>query len=336
MFESIEMLCKIVFPVINKAVIPAIRQSKRGELVAVASRTLESAQNYAHKWEIPQAFGSYQEMLNSGEVDAIYIGLPNHLHAEWSIKAMQAGVHVLCEKPFAITLMEVDAMIATSNETGMVLAEAFMYRHHPQTKIVGDLISEGKIGEVTVVRGVFNFSMHPEGRNKAKPNVRLVPEWGGGCLWDVGVYPLSYAQYIFGGPPEWVFGSQWISDFGIDETFCGQMGYIGGGVAQISAAFRSPFHTHIEFIGTAGRMVLNRPFVGLETGRNLTFYDADGKAEEIPVPQEYLYLGEVEDMHAAILDGAPNYLTLTETRNHIKTVLALYESAKSGKLIHLQ
>jgi predicted dehydrogenase len=318
---------------INRALIPAIRQSKRGKLAAVASRNLEKAQTYAQEWEIPLAFGSYQEMLESDEVDAIYIGLPNHLHAEWSIKAMQAGVNVLCEKPFAITLMELNAMIAASNETGKVLAEAFMYRHHPQTKIVGNLVREGKVGEITVVRGVFNYAMSDERRQA--PDVRLVPEWGGGCLWDVGVYPLSYTQFIMGEPPEWVFGTQWIGESGVDETFCGQMGYSGGRIAQISATFRSPYHTQIEIIGTEGRLVLNRPFTGLETGRRLTFFDNDGKTEEIPVPQKYLYLGEVEDMHAAILDGTPNYLALTETRNHVKTVLALYESAKTGKVVNL-
>jgi len=320
---------------INQALIPAIRQSKRGELAAVASRSLESAQTYALKWEIPQAFGSYQEMLDSGKVDAIYIGLPNHLHGEWSIKAMKAGVHVLCEKPFAITLMEVDAMIAASKETGCVLAEAFMYRHHPQTQIAGDFIQSERLGEISVVRGIFNFSMNPAGRQKESLNVRLVPEWGGGCLWDVGVYPLSFAQFVMGGPPEWVFGSQWISKHGIDETFCGQMGFAGGRLAQISSAFRSPFHQHIEIIGEKGRLELTRPFNQLEQGRRLTFFDIAGKAEEIPVPQEYLYLGEVEDMHGAILDGTPSYLTLAETRNHVKTVLALYESARTGKVVNL-
>jgi len=318
---------------INQAVIPAIRQSQRGELAAIASRSLEKAQAYAKEWEIPQAFGNYQEMLDSGAVDAVYIGLPNHLHAEWSIQAMKAGVNVLCEKPFAITLMEVDAMIATSKETDIRLAEAFMYRHHPQTKTVGELLKSGRIGEITVVQGVFNFAMSDERRQA--PDVRLVPEWGGGCLWDVGVYPLSYAQYIFGGAPEWVFGSQQIGKSGVDENFSGQMGYPGGGVAQISAAFRSPFHTRVEIIGTKGQLVLNRPFTALETGRSLTVFDETGKAEEIPVTQEYLYQGEVEDMQAAILDGAPNYLTLAETRNHVKTVLALYESAKNGKVIQL-
>jgi predicted dehydrogenase len=227
-------------------------------------------------------------------------------------------------------------MIAVQQETGMVLAEAFMYRYHPQTKIVGDFVKSGRLGEITVFRGIFNFNMNPKGRDKIDPNVRLVPDWGGGCLWDVGVYPLSFAQYIFGGPPEWVHGSQWIGEFGVDETFCGQMGYAGGGLAQISAAFRSPYHTHVEIIGTNGRLELTRPFTGLdENERRLTFFNPDGKAQEIPIIDEYLYLGEIQNMHAAILDNKPNYLTLAETRNHVKTVLALYESAENGKTVNL-
>jgi xylose dehydrogenase (NAD/NADP) len=321
---------------INKRLIPAIRASRRGELVGVASRTLAKAQAYAKKWGIPQAFGGYQEMLTSGQVDAVYIGLPNHLHAEWSIKAMQAGVHVLCEKPFAITLEEVDAMNATSNETDTVLAEAFMYRHHPQTKITGDWVQSGKLGQICVVVGAFNFNMSKSERQPDNLNVRLVPEWGGGCLWDVGVYPLSFAQYIFGGPPEWVYGSQWISPHGVDETFCGQMSYPGGGIAQISASFRSPLHTHIEIIGTDGRLNLSHPFVGLESkDRKMIFTPTKGRLKEIRVPKKELYLGEVEDMHAAILDSQPNYLGLDETRNHIKTVLALYESAKTGSVVQI-
>ncbi len=144
---------------INHRLIPAIRASKRGELVAVASRSLPAAEKYAAKWNIPLAFGSYQEMLDSGKIDVVYISLPNHLHAEWSIRALQAGVHVLCEKPFAITLEQVDQMIETSRQTGRVLAEAFMYRHHPQTKIVGEWVHSGRLGEISLVSGVFNFKI---------------------------------------------------------------------------------------------------------------------------------------------------------------------------------
>jgi predicted dehydrogenase len=315
---------------INRRLIPAIRASKRGKLTAVCSRTQASADRYAAEWGIPKAFGSYQEMLDSDAVDVVYNSLPNHLHAEWSIKAMEAGKHVLCEKPFAISLDEVDQMMATAEKTNAILAEAFMYRHHPQTKIIGDWVQSGRLGDVYLVRAAFSFSMG------SRDNVRLVPEWGGGCLWDVGIYPLSISQFIMGGPPERVSGSQWLGESGVDEHFAGQLVYSGDRVAQISGSFAAPFHVWTEIYGTKGRLVATRPFVGLEDKeRRLTFYPADGKPQKIKVPKKELYLGEVEDMHAAILDGQPNYLTLAETRNHVRTALALYESAEKQAVVSL-
>lgn len=315
---------------INRRLIPPIRESARGELVAVASRSQASAQAYADEWDIPQAFGSYEAMLASDAVDAVYISLPNHLHAEWAIKAMQQGKHVLCEKPFALTLAEVDEMIAVSKQTGCILTEAFMYRHHPQTKIVGEMVQNGRLGRITVVRGVFNFAFD------TRENIRLVPEWGGGGLWDVGVYPISMAQYIMGGPPQQVFGSQWIGESGVDEVFSGQMTYAEGKMAQISCSFCTPLLTFVEILGTEGRLTMNRPFTGHNDGdRQLMFYPKNGEPEEIAVPEKELYLGEVEDMHAAILDGRSPYLTLAETRNHVKTVLALYKSAQTNQIVTL-
>jgi predicted dehydrogenase len=314
---------------INRRLITPILASPRGELVAVASRDLAIAKAYATQWNIPLAFGSYQEMLDSGKVDAVYISLPNHLHAEWTIRSLQAGVHVLCEKPFALTLDEVDRMIAASNESGCALAEAFMYRHHPQTKIVGEWVRSGRLGEITQVWGVFNFQI------EARDDVRMIPEYGGGCLWDVGVYPMSFTQYVYGGPPEEVFGMQWVGDTGVDETFVGQMRYPGGGLAQIASSFRNPFNIQMEIIGSEGRLSLNRPFTAVDDNRHLFFYPVEGDVQEIRVPEQELYIGEVEDMHAAILDGAPPYLTLRETRDHVRTVLALYESAHSSQTVRL-
>ena len=317
---------------INRRLIPAIRASQRGELAAVASRSQESADAYAARWEIPQAFGDYQVMLDSGQVDAVYISLPNHLHAEWTVKALHSGVHVLCEKPFALTLDQVDAMIAAANETGRVLAEAFMYRHHPQTKTAGDWVRSGRLGDVTLVRGVFNIRM------SSRENIRLMPDMGGGCLWDVGIYPLSFAQYILGGPPERVAGQQWVGDSGVDEVFAGQMVYPGGRMAQITGSFRTPYYTSAEIIGTEGRLILDSPFlIGVDgTSHSMVFHPADGTAGEVTVPRTDLYLGEVDDMHAAILDGAPNYLSLDETRNHVRTALALYRSAETGQTVAVQ
>jgi xylose dehydrogenase (NAD/NADP) len=278
----------------------------------------------------PQAFGSYRAMLDSDAVDAVYISLPNHMHAEWTVRALHSGKHVLCEKPFGLTLTEVDRMIAAAQETGMVLAEAFMYRHHPQTKRVGDMVRSGRLGEIRLVRAVFNFAIQD------RDNIRLAPEKGGGSLWDVGIYPVSFAQYIMGGPPSWVVGDQWQGDTGVDELFSGQMHYGDGRMAQINSSLCTPFYTAAEVLGSAGRLTLSRPFVGAhESSSQIMFYPADGPAEEIPGSSEYLYLGEIDDMHAAILDGAANYLTLAETRNHVRTALALYESARTGQVVTL-
>ena len=316
---------------INRRLIPAILASKCGELVAAASRTQKNADAYTQKWEIPTAFGSYQEMLDSGAIDAVYISLPNHLHPEWTIKALNAGVHVLCEKPFALTVSEVDQMIDAARKNDRVLAEAFMYRHHPQTKIAGEWVRSGRLGEITLIQSVFNFHIE-----KRANNIRLNPIVGGGSLWDVGVYPLSFAQYIAGGTPFWVSGCQWVGETGVDETFVGQMGFSSGCLAQISSSLRTPFYTYASFIGTQGRLELTKPFVGLDNNRQMVFYSKDGESEEIPVPEKNLYLGEAQDMHAAILDGAPTYLSLEETRNHIRTTTALYESAKIGQVVQLE
>lgn len=314
---------------INRRVIPAMRMSPRGELVAVASRDLDKARRYAQEWEIPQAFGSYEAMLTSGIIDAVYISLPNHMHAEWTIKALDAGVHVLCEKPFAQTVAEVDEMVAGSQRAQRVLAEAFMYRHHPQTKLLGELVQRGEIGDLISVRGVFTFKVaHPD-------NIRLNPDLGGGSLWDVGVYPLSLAQYIMGSTPDWVSASQQIGPSGVDESFIGLLHYPNGATAQIMSSLQSPYFTQAEVIGTQGRLVLERPFTGQDENTVIHHHTQDGELREIPVPDEYLYLGEIEDMHAAILDGAPTYLSLEETRNHVRTVVALYQAARQGVIVQL-
>jgi predicted dehydrogenase len=323
---------------INQALIPPIRDSKRSELIAVASRTDQNAQDYADKWKIPLSFGSYQEMLDSGEIDAVYIGLPNHMHAEWTIKALDAGVNVLCEKPFAITLKQVDAVIEARERSSAAVAEAFMYRHHPQTRIVKEWIKHGKLGEITLVRGAFDFLMGEKGRTPGSYNVRMIPEFGGGCLWDVGIYPLSYTQFLLEGPPDWVFGSQQLGPTGIDEIFTGQMGYrtdSGEVLAQISSSFNTPFHTFMEIVGTKGRLHITQPFTNLDRNPEVIFTNHKNRSRKVRVPQKSLYLGEVEDMEKAALDGEDPLISLEETRNHIRTALALYKSARSGKIINI-
>jgi xylose dehydrogenase (NAD/NADP) len=314
---------------INKRLIPAIRASQRGELIAVASRDKARAKAYATQWEIPHAFGNYSSMLESDLIDAVYISLPNHLHAEWTVNSLEAGKHVLCEKPFAPTLEEVDQMISTSQATGLVLAEAFMYRHHPQTKLVGDWVKTGRLGEISLVRGIFNFTI------QNRENIRLDSSMGGGSLWDIGVYPVSMAQYVMGGLPEKVFGDQWIGDTGVDETFTGQLQYSRNRLAQISSSLRTPFYTFVEIHGTEGTLTLNRPFVQMDENRQLLFHPTNSEPEVLSVQEKELYLGQIEDMNAAILDGSPPYLTLEETRNHVRTVTALYKSAQKQEVVAL-
>jgi xylose dehydrogenase (NAD/NADP) len=315
---------------INRRLISAIRASKLGVVAAVASRDEETANNYATQWQIPHPFGSYEAMIESDTIDSVYISLPNHLHAKWSIRAMQAGKHVLCEKPLALSTTEAEQMIAASKECGKVLAEAIMYRHHSQTKIAGEWAHEGKLGDIVFVRGVFNYAL------KNHHNIRLVPAYGGGSLWDVGVYPVSFAQFIMRGLPKQVSGCQCIGESIVDESFAGLMCYAGDRIAQIAASFRSPFYTYCEIIGTEGRLTLNRPFVSLDEHRKMIFHPKEGEPTEITIPEKELYLGEVEDMHTAILEDVPNYVTLEESLNHIRTVEALYQSAREREMVNLE
>lgn len=324
---------------INKKIIPAIRDSSRGSLVAVASRSADRARAYASSWSIPRWFGSYEDMLTSGEIDAVYLSLPNHLHAEWTIRALEGGVHVLCEKPLALSLEQVDAMTAASRRTGKFLAEAFMYRHHPQTQRIGEWIQEGKLGDLVKLRGVFDFYLGEKQRQPDNLNIRLRPEFGGGSLWDVGVYPLSMAQYLMGKPPAWVFGSGDWGATGVDESFSGMLGFSPPGepgpTAQISCSFQAPFRTSFEISGTAGHLLITRPFTNLDQGQKIIYYPADGEPQELKAPKKSLYLGEVEDFNRAVLENQPPALSLEESRNHIRTALGLYLSAEEKRLVRL-
>ncbi len=309
---------------INARLIPAIRSSARSRLTAVASRNPATARDYANQWQIPVAFGSYQEMLNSDQIDAVYIGLPNDLHAEWSIRAMQAGKHVLCEKPFALNVAEVDQMIAASQQTGMVLAEAFMYRHHPQTKLVMDWVHSGKLGAIRHVSGVFSFKLDRES------DIRLLEQQGGGSLFDVGVYPLSYAQAVFGGPPASVFGSAALGPTGVDLSFSAHMQYSATQTAHFFCSFDVPHQMGVEIFGTDGHLFISRPFAGIDEVSSFEYHPVDGDLVTVPFPSKELYLCEVEDIESAVLDGKPCEVTLTQTRDHIRTVDALFASARTG------
>ena len=310
---------------INRALIKPLNASKRTRLLAVASRNISSAEAYAREWKIPRAHGSYEALLNDPEIDVIYNSLPNHLHAEWTIKALRAGKHVLCEKPFAVSLKEVDAMIAASKETGKVLAEAFMYRHHEQTTKVKEIVDSGELGTLQLIKGVFSFKLEREG------NYRWMTEMGGGSIWDVGCYPISYARTIVGAEPVDVFGWQVTGEGGSDEVFVGQMRFKNDIHMQFDSSFRCPHRSYLEIVGSKGVLKISNPF---KPGKNNTVQLIQGDKEKtINIRGGELYMGEVDDMCDAVLQGKPPRVSLADSRNNTAVILALLESAKSGKLV---
>jgi len=306
---------------INRALIKPLSASKRTRLLAVASRSQSTADAYAREWKIPRAHGNYEALLADPEIDVIYNSLPNHLHAEWTIKALRAGKHVLCEKPLALTLDEADAMIAASKETGKVLAEAFMYRHHAQTLKVKEIVDSGALGELQLIKGAFTFTLTRAG------NFRFVKEMGGGSLWDVGCYPISYARMIVGEQPVEVFGWQVEGAGGSDESFIGQMRFQNGVHAQFDSGFRSAFRAYMEIVGSDAVLKIPVPF---KPGEKNTLYLLHGYAEEeISVTGNELYLGEVDDMCDAVLLNKPARISLSDSRGNIAVILALLEAANN-------
>ena len=312
---------------INRALIPPLRASKRNQLLAVGSRSQESADGYAREWKIPRAHGSYEALLADPEIDVIYNPLPNHLHAEWTIKAVEAGKHVLCEKPLALTVDEVDAIQAPASKHGRVVAEAFMYRHHPQTLKVRELIKDGSIGRLKLIRGFFTYVLSRE------RDVRLDPAMGGGSIWDVGCYPISYARTVVGENPLEVFGWQVSGPTGIDETFVGQMRFNNDILTQFDCSFVIPYHSFMEIIGSEGTLNIPKPYKpGIDEKIYLTRGD---KIETIKIKGQELYIGEVEDMADAILLGREQHIPLDDSRANVAVISALLESARIGKPVKL-
>ena len=312
---------------INQALIKPLNASKRTRLLAVASRSQSAADAYAREWKIPRAHGSYEALLADPEIDVIYNSLPNNLHAEWTIKALHAGKHVLCEKPIALTLAEVDAMASAAKETGKVLAEAFMYRHHVQTIKVKEIVDSGILGKLQLIKGAFTFKLTRQG------NYRQIKEMGGGSVWDVGCYPISYARTIVGEEPVEVFGSQVEGPGGSDDSFFGQMRFASGVHAQFDSGFMSPMRAYIEVVGSDAVLKIPSAF---KPGKKSELYLVRGdKEEKINVSGTELYLGEVEDMCDAILLNKPPRISLADSRANIAVILGFIDSANQKKPILL-
>ena len=322
---------------INRSVIGPIRDAARSELVAVASRDADRAKAYAEERGIPNSYGSYEAMLNDPDIDAVYISLPNSLHAEWSIKAAQAGKHVLCEKPIVPTLAELDQVETAANENGVTIFEAFMYLHHPQLLRAQEMIRQGKLGQVQLIDSWFSFYLPPENSQ----NIRLSPELSGGALWDVGVYPTSMAVTMGGGLPEEVWAQQIVGETGVDVTMIAQLRFAPraagatGTVAQTSSGFRMPFRAGTIIIGDEASISFPQPWKPSMNGEDsiLLFTPRRGEQETITIPGINPYLCEIQAMEACVLDGALPIIPLSRSRDILRTVLAIYQSANTGQVV---
>lgn len=312
---------------INRRLIPAIRAAGRAELAAVASRSQESAESYAGEWGIPRAIGSYEALLDDAEIDAVYISLPNSLHAEWTVRAARAGKHVLCEKPLALSVGEADQIIAAAEAAGVVVAEAVMYLYHPLLAEARRLVHAGVLGEVALVQGSFSFVLNRPG------DVRLKPELGGGALWDVGSYPVSFIRWILGEPEE-VFAWQVTGESGVDVVTAGVLRYAGGRLGAFDCGFRQVGRSNVQAAGSEGVLTIRRPFqISSET--SLVLYDNNGDEQEFGDPRADPYQAEVEALTAAALDGAPLPVPLASSRANVATLSALYESARRHEPVAL-
>jgi D-xylose 1-dehydrogenase (NADP+, D-xylono-1,5-lactone-forming) len=291
---------------INRVVIAGARAANV-EVVAVASREHARAEAYAREYEIPRAHGSYDALLVDDGVDAIYISLPNGLHHEWTMRALDAGKHVLCEKPYSRRAADVEEAFDLAERRGLVLSEAFMWRHNPQTARVLELLPE--IGELQTIRATFGFTLTRE------TDVRLRPDLDGGSLMDVGCYCVSGAR-LLAGEPERMLGEQVLGTTGVDVRFTGILRFANDVVAEFTSSFTHE-HSGLEAIGSDGRLVVPDPWHArppriVVNGREETFEREDS------------YTLQMANVSAAIHGEAPLLLGRDDALGQARTIEALY------------
>ncbi len=306
---------------INDQIIGAAAETERVEIAAVASRDDAKSREYASAHGIPRAHGSYEALLEDGEIDAVYISLPNGLHHEWTMEALSAGKHVLCEKPYSRDPAEVEQAFDVADDAGLVLMEAFMYRHHPQTHVIERSIRDGALGTVLSVRSTFTFPL------ASLSDVRARPELAGGALMDVGCYCVSGSRLVAGEPVS-VLAEQVVGSTGIDMALFGTMRFRGEVVGQFEASFVAPQRQSLEVVGDDGVLVASAPWrtdwpgdVRIRRG---------GAEETLAVPTANAYTVELENMADAVEGMAPPLLGRADALGQARTIHALYRSAEGG------
>ena len=310
---------------INRAVISPAQASEKVELVAVASRDQARADAYAAEWEIPRAYGSYESLLADDEIEAVYISLPNNLHVEWSIRAVEAGKHVLCEKPMGKRAAEVEQAFDAAERAGRILSEAFMYRHNPQAKRLRQLVDDGAIGELRVVRACFSFALFdPE-------NIRLRPEVDGGSLMDVGCYCVNGSR-LLAGEPELVFGQQLIGPSGTDWVFTGSLRFPGDVFGLFDCGTALPSRDELEAVGSEGSLFLDDPWHGREPVIELR---RGGETKRIELERVDPYRLELENVSEAIRGEAELLLGRADAVGNARAIEALAASAERREAVSL-
>jgi predicted dehydrogenase len=293
------------------------------EVVAVASRDGARADEYARVNGIPRAWGSYDALLADEAVDAVYVALPNSLHVKWAVRALEAGKHVLCEKPLAATEEGAEEAFAAAVRSGRVLVEGFMYRHNPQTRRLRELVSAGVVGRPRLVRAVFTFQAEGD------RNVRLDPELGGGSLLDLGCYCLSGARLLL-GEPERLWATQVVGPTGVDELFAATLAFAEGAVAQFHCGLVLPFRQELEVVGEDGRLVVVDPWLVRSPGIELVRGD---HAETIAVEAADSYRLELDDFAAAVRGDHEPLLGREDGLAQARGLEALGRAARDGTAV---
>ena len=313
-----------------KRVLPAIQAGERGTLVAIASRDGERAAAVAAQFGMARSYAGYQALLDDPEVDAIYNPLPNHLHVEWTVKALDAGKDVLCEKPIALHAADAQAIVDARDRSGRRVIEAFMLRYHPQWHRVRELVRAGRIGTVRAIQSAFCFTVTDP------KNVRNQADIGGGALYDVGCYPLVTARYVFGAEPERAMALlHRDADTGVDTVTSGLVAFPGGGQLSFVCALQIAPYQRVALLGTAGRIEVQVPFtpgkelacrILIDTGKAQD--GSSGEVEEFaPVDQYALQC----DMAARVFLGeAEQEFPIEDAIRNMRVIDALYRSGRTG------
>ena len=321
----------------RKCVLPAISASRNGTLRALGTRRPGEARSIVRDTRIQHLYDDYDRVLQDPDVDAVYIPLPNHLHLPWTLKALDAGKHVLCEKPLACSARQAQEMAAAARDSGRILMEAMMYRFHPRTHQVKALVDEGAIGTPRLVRAAFCFSMAPS-LLKSGDNHRLTSPMGAGCLLDVGCYAVGIARRLLGAEPSAVQAQAiYRNDTDVDIHLVGTLRFPHGALATIEASFCSGLQQTYTIVGSDGAIELpHNAFVPWEKDAFLRLRGKDqetGDAIKIPGADEYRLM--VEHFADRVLTGADPAVTLADSIGNLTVLDALAEAARTGLTVQI-